>query len=69
MDFRFVDTNILDGDLTPIIDHPSLKSVGFFNKRHYNNTTETINAILESKLKDEYKDFVYKGDYKTFKYK
>ncbi|HEY4323634.1 MAG TPA: hypothetical protein VGN20_06600 [Mucilaginibacter sp.] len=69
IDFRFVDTNILDGDLTPIIDHPSLKSVGFFNKRHYNNTTEKINAILESKLKDEYQDFVYKDQYKTFKYK
>ena len=69
IDFRFVDTNILDGDLTPIIDHPSLKSVGFFNKRHYNNTREKIDNILMSKIKSDYKDFVYNEKYETFKYK
>lgn len=69
IDFRFVNTDILDGDLTPILDHPSLKNVGFFNKCHYNSTREKIDAILESRLNSEYKDFFYKGEYKTFKYK
>ncbi len=40
-DFRFVKTNILSGDLTPIIEHPSIVTTGFTNKRHYShNDTE-----------------------------
>ena len=69
LDFRFGDTTILDGDLTPILEHPTLRSVGFFNKRHYNYSSEKIDAILRPKAGDETKDFVYKGEYQTFKYK
>lgn len=69
IDFRFVDTNVLDGDLSPIIEHPALRSVGFLNKRHYNYTDKGIDAILKAKSDTEYKDFVYKGKYETFKYK
>lgn len=43
-DFRFVDTNVLDGDLTPCF---GLKSVGFFKKKHYSHTPGELNAILE----------------------
>ena len=32
--FSFVDTNIIDGNLTPCL---RLKFVGFFDKRHYNH--------------------------------
>ncbi len=35
IDFRFVGTNIRSGDLSPLLAHNNLKSVGFFNKRHY----------------------------------
>jgi hypothetical protein len=69
LDFRFVNTNVLDGDLTPIIEHPTLISVGFFNKRHYNYTSEKIDETLSSKSSRDNKDFAYKGEYKTFKYK
>lgn len=45
-DFRFVNTNVLDGQLLPLIDHPKLKSVGFLNKRHYSHKCEEIDNIL-----------------------
>lgn len=68
IDFRFVDTNILDGDLTPLIEHPSLRNTGFLNKRHYNYSSEKIEELLDQKSNAEYKEFVYKGQFKTFKY-
>jgi hypothetical protein len=49
IDFRFVDTNILDGDLTPLIKHPNLRSAGFFNKRHFNLSEEKVDLILKEK--------------------
>lgn len=50
IDFRFVDTNVIDGDLTPIIEHPSIRSVGFLNKRHYNINEQKMNSFLEKKI-------------------
>ena len=38
-DFRFVDTNVIDGDLSPLI---RLKYAGFFDKKHYSHTREQI---------------------------
>ena len=69
IDFRFVDTNVLDGDLTPIIDHPTIRTVGFLNKRHYNLTEKKIEEALKLKSTTEYKDFAYKGEFLTYKYK
>jgi hypothetical protein len=69
IDFRFVDTNVLDGDLTPLIEHPTLRSAGFLNKRHYNYTVEKMNLILNAKFNDEYLDYAYKGEYRTFKHR
>ena len=37
--FRFVDTNILDGDLSPLL---RLKSTGFMMKRHYSHTPKQV---------------------------
>jgi hypothetical protein len=56
LDFSFVNTNIVDGDLSPILEHPTLKSVGFLNKRHYNYTSEKIDDILRLRHGDETKD-------------
>jgi len=42
-DFRFVNTNIVDGDLRPCL---RLKGVGFFAKKHYSHTPDEIDAIL-----------------------
>ena len=69
IDFRFVNTNIIDGDLSPIIEHPTIRNVGFLNKRHYNYTDKQIETQLGLKSTEEYKDIVYKGKYSTFKYK
>ncbi|HVS92992.1 MAG TPA: hypothetical protein VHE59_13205 [Mucilaginibacter sp.] len=69
IDFRFVNTNILDGDLTQLIEHPTIRSVGFLNKRHYNYSDEQIDLELKAKSDEEFRDFAYKGEYLTSKYK
>jgi len=42
-DFRFIKTDIIDGDLTPLL---RLKSVGFFAKRHFSHTPEQIRKAI-----------------------
>lgn len=49
IDFRFVDTTVLDGDLTPILEHPTIRSVGFLNKRHYNISEEKMYSLIKEK--------------------
>jgi hypothetical protein len=44
-EFRFVDTDIVDGDLKPLVD---LKQVGFFARKHYTHTPEQIEAIIQT---------------------
>lgn len=68
IDFRFVNTNILDGNLQPILDHPTIRSADFLNKRHYNYKREKIDSILDCKSAGENKVYVYKGEYRTFRY-
>ena len=68
IDFRFVNTNVIDGDLTPIIKHPTIRTVGLSNKRHYNFTDSQLENELNLKSTVEYKDYVYKGQYQTFRY-
>jgi hypothetical protein len=53
--FRFVNTNIIDGDMTPLF---GLKSVGFLNKRHYSHTIEQIaSEIGDTKMLEVLKSF------------
>lgn len=68
IDFRFVDTNIIDGDLTPIIEHPTIRSVGFLNKRHYNLSDVQVDKELDMKSNVEYRHYAYKGRYQTERY-
>jgi hypothetical protein len=68
IDFRFVDTNILDGNLKPILEHPSIRTVGFLNKKHYNYKGEKLKLELENKFNHDYKTAVYKGQYVTYRY-
>ncbi|MEI7767715.1 MAG: hypothetical protein WCJ97_09800 [Phycisphaerae bacterium] len=42
-EFRFVGTNISDGNLTPLL---RLKRVGFMRKKHYSHTPEEIQQLL-----------------------
>ncbi|QES88764.1 leucine-rich repeat domain-containing protein [Rhizosphaericola mali] len=39
-DFRFVGTSVIDGDLTPCV---GLEHVGFFDKKHYSHTYNSLN--------------------------
>ncbi|PFE08904.1 hypothetical protein [Bacillus cereus] len=69
IDFRFVNTNVLDGDLSPILDHPTIRSVGFLNKRHYNIKDDKMDAFLKDKNGGgEFKTVINCGEYETFRY-
>lgn len=67
VDFRFVDTKIIDGDLTPLLKHPSLISAGFINKRNYSHKFEYIEEVLKRKSNNR-KKVIYKGKWETFRY-
>ena len=43
--FAFVNTNVVNGDISPAI---GIKHVGFFNKRHYSHTNEEIKELTTS---------------------
>ena len=72
IDFRFVNTNVTDGDLTPIIKHPSIRSVGFLNNRHYNVSENSMDcSLIEKNVDVDYKTIVHKkgnGGYFTYRY-
>jgi len=68
VDFRFVNTDVLDGDLTPLLEHPRLLNAGFRNKRHYNLKENEADEHFDKKSEPE-KDWVYKGRFRTFRYK
>lgn len=68
IDFRFADTNVLDGNLSPILMHPSIRTVGFLNKKHYNYKSEDLTLELQSKFDTEYKTPIYKGEFMTYRY-
>ena len=68
LDFRFVGTSIVDGDLTPLMNHPSLVNAGFQNKRHYNLKSSDVDAHLRER-NESAKEYAYRGDFRTFRYK
>ncbi|MDE7303291.1 MAG: hypothetical protein K2N60_08260, partial [Oscillospiraceae bacterium] len=42
-EISFVNSNIIDGDMTPLLKHsPKLEFVGFNNKRHYSHLWEDV---------------------------
>lgn len=68
LDFRFVDTNVLDGDLTPLMNHPSLVNAGFLDKRHYNLKSADVQSHLMER-NEKAKEYAHKGEFQTFRYK
>ncbi|HLO45417.1 MAG TPA: hypothetical protein VK175_13860 [Leadbetterella sp.] len=68
IEFRFVNTNILDGNLNPILEHSTLRSVGFLNKKHYNYKDQKLELELNEKFCNKFKTIVYKEQYSTFRY-
>jgi hypothetical protein len=60
---------VLDGDLSPILDHPTIRSVGFLNKRHYNIKDDKMDALLRHKNGgEEFKTVIKYGKYENFRY-
>lgn len=49
-ELSFVSTNIVDGDLSPLLQHPTLRTVSFLDKPHYSHQFSDINAHLAKKL-------------------
>jgi hypothetical protein len=39
----------LDGNLNPILEHPTICSVGFSDKRHYNKKSDDVKQGLKEK--------------------
>lgn len=47
--FSFVETNIEDGDLSPLLELPRLRYVGTMDKKHYNYKCDALNELLEER--------------------
>lgn len=50
--FSFVETNVEDGDLSPLLNLPSLRYVGTSDKKHYNYKFTAINELLSQRLEN-----------------
>jgi len=48
-DFRFVNTNVLNGDLKPLFEHPKIKNAGFLNMRHYSHKDTEIHKLIAAR--------------------
>jgi hypothetical protein len=68
IDFRFVNTNVRSGDLSPLLKHKTLKSVGFMDKRHYSLKSDDVDQALESKWPKPFQQWTHKGPWKTFRF-
>jgi protein phosphatase 1 regulatory subunit 7 len=47
--FSFVETNVEDGDLSPLLDLPALRYVGTMDKKHYNYKFKKLNELLDER--------------------
>jgi len=47
--FSFVETNVEDGDLSPLLELPTLRYVGTMDRKRYNYRFEELNKILEQR--------------------
>jgi hypothetical protein len=48
-DFRFVNTNVVDGDLSPLLSLPKLEYAGTLDKAHYSHSVAEIDQAIASK--------------------
>jgi len=47
--FTFAETNVEDGDLSPLLSLPKLRDVGTMDKRHYNYKCNALNELLSKR--------------------
>lgn len=45
--FSFVQTDVLDNQLGPLLRHPTLKRVGFTDSKRFSHSMDEVNALLE----------------------
>jgi len=50
--FSFVETNLIDGDLKPLLNLPRLRYVGTMPKKHYNLHVDKLNEQLEQRTRE-----------------
>lgn len=50
--FSFVETNVVDGDLSPLLALPRLRYAGTLDKRHYNYKCDALNELLAQQQLD-----------------
>ncbi|MEJ1096998.1 MULTISPECIES: hypothetical protein [unclassified Pseudoxanthomonas] len=67
VDFRFVGTNVVDGDLTPLLQHPTLCSVRFLDKRHFNLKSSNVEQLMDQR-RAAATILAHKGPYETYRY-
>lgn len=47
--FVFLDTDVLDGDMKPLIEHVNLKHVAFARKKHFSHSDVAVLKLLRAK--------------------
>lgn len=48
---NLMDTNVIDGDMSPLLKHPSLEYAVFTSKRHFSHTEAQVRSVLQAKKK------------------
>lgn len=51
--FSFVETNVEDGDLSPLLLLPKLRYAGTMDKKHYNYKCDALNQLLSQRFESE----------------
>jgi hypothetical protein len=46
---NLMDTNVIDGDMSPLLRHPSLEYAVFTSKKHFSHTEAQVRAALQAK--------------------
>jgi hypothetical protein len=46
---NLVDTNVIDGDMSLLLHHPSLEFAVFTSKKHFSHTEAQVRAVLKAK--------------------
>ncbi len=46
---NLLDTQVLDGDLSPLAEHPSLRHATFTSRKHFSHTEGQIRALLQAR--------------------
>jgi hypothetical protein len=54
--FSFVNTNVEDGDLSPLLNLPKLRYAGTMDKRHHNYKFEQLNELLSQRAAEMQSD-------------